>query len=267
LLGLFQGVAEFLPISSSGHLLLLKELLGLSEVPRLFDIVLHLATLLSILVVFRKRIGGILGAFYRWASRSKSAKHGDAERAARDAENLALILPLLAATFVTAAIGFMIERYAPVESPRAVSVFFLVTAALLLASSRFQGVRGYKELGIVRGALIGLGQGIGVFPGISRSGITISSGLAAGLSREASGEFAFLLAVPAILGAFLLELKDAAGLGEAVAFLPIAAGFLAAFAAGVAALSFLIPIVRKGKLAWFAVYLIPAGLIGLFLFP
>ncbi len=259
ILGLFQGVAEFLPVSSSGHLLVLRGLFGLEDVPRLFDVILHAATLLSVLVVFRRRIGGILGALSRWALRRKDVPDADAE-------NLALVPPALAATVVTAAVGLGVEKYFPVESPRTVSVLFLVTAALLLASGRFRGDRGYARIGLGRGALLGLAQGIGVFPGISRSGITISAGLAAGLDRDTAGEFAFLLAIPAVAGALLLELKDLAELGGTVGPGPLAAGFVAAFAAGVAALSSLMPMVRKGRLAWFAAYLIPAGLAGLFLF-
>jgi len=259
ILGLFQGVSEFLPVSSSGHLLALRELFGLSEVPRLFDVILHAATLLSILVVFRARIGGILAALVRWA-----ARRGDVP--AQDAENLALVPPALAATAVTAVTGLGIEKFLPVESPRIASAFLLVTAALLIGSSRFRGTRGYGRLGLGRGALIGLAQGIGVLPGISRSGITISAGLAAGLDRDTAGEFAFLLAVPAVAGALLLELKDLADLGAVVAPAPLAVGFLVAFASGIASLSLLMPLVRKGRLAWFAAYLIPAGLAGLFLF-
>ena len=259
MLGIFQGVSEFLPISSSGHLLVLRELFGLSEVPRLFDVILHLATLLSVLVVFRSRVWGILSALARWAARRK-------DRHPSDAENLALVPPALAATAVTAAVGLAIEKYLPVQSLRAVSAFFLVTAALLLFSARFRGTRGYGRFGLGRGALIGLAQGIGVFPGVSRSGITISAGLAAGLDRDTAGEFAFLLAIPAIAGALLLELKDFSALGASVGAAPLAAGFLAAFAAGTAGLSLLMPLVRKGRLAWFAAYLIPLGLAGLFLF-
>jgi undecaprenyl-diphosphatase len=195
----------------------------------------------------------------RWAARRKDVP-------AEDAENLALVPPALAATAVTAVVGLGIERFLPVESPRVASALLLVTAALLIASSRFRGTRGYDRLGPGRGALIGLAQGIGVLPGISRSGITISAGLAAGLERETAGEFAFLLAVPAVAGALLLEMKDLADLGAAVGPAPLAVGFLAAFIAGIASLCQLLPLVRKGRLAWFAAYLIPAGLAGLFLF-
>jgi undecaprenyl-diphosphatase len=116
-----------------------------------------------------------------------------------------------------------------------------------------------------QGVLVGLAQGFGVFPGISRSGITISAGLVSGLKREVAGEFAFLLVIPAIAGALVLKLKDIGELAGTVSPLPLLAGSLAAFVSGVLALMLLMPIVRKGKLAWFAVYLVPAGFIGLFL--
>ncbi|PKL08390.1 MAG: hypothetical protein CVV51_09195, partial [Spirochaetae bacterium HGW-Spirochaetae-7] len=177
-LGLFQGVAEFLPVSSSGHLLVFKDLMGLSDVPVLFDVVLHLATLASILVVFRKRVAGILVSMARWIAH----KSGEA-----DAENLAIVPPALVATFLTAVVGLLVDKVDLGSSPKLVAGLLLVTAAILVASSRLGGGTGYRGMGWKRGIVIGLAQGIGVFPGISRSGITISAGLASGLKREEAG--------------------------------------------------------------------------------
>ena len=255
-LGLFQGVAEFLPISSSGHLLVFKDLMGLSGVPALFDVVLHLATLGSILVVFRRRVAGILVSITRFLMR----KSGEA-----DAENLAIVPPALVATVLTAIVGLLIDRVDLSGKPKVVAGLLIVTAAILVASSRFKGGSGYRGMGWKHGVIIGLAQGIGVFPGISRSGITISAGLASGLRREEAGEFAFLLAIPAILGALVLKFRDLGELQGTVSAAPLVAGSAVAFAAGVASLLLLKPIVRKGKLAWFAAYLVPAGLLGLFL--
>ena len=255
-LGLFQGVAEFLPVSSSGHLLVFKDLMGLSDVPVLFDVVLHLATLASILVVFRKRVAGILVSMARWIAH----KSGEA-----DAENLAIVPPALVATFLTAVVGLLVDKVDLGSSPKLVAGLLLVTAAILVASSRLGGGTGYRGMGWKRGIVIGLAQGIGVFPGISRSGITISAGLASGLKREEAGEFAFLLAIPVILGALVLKLGDQGALSGTVAVAPLAAGSVVAFAAGIASLLLLMPIVKKGRLAWFAAYLVPAGLLGLFL--
>lgn len=257
ILGLFQGVAEFLPISSSGHLLVFKDIMGLSEVPALFDVTLHLATLASILLVFRKRVLGIIASVCRWIAR----KSGEG-----DAENLAIVVPALVATALTAAVGLAVERVDLSGSPRIVAGLLVVTAAVLVAGSRFKpGLTGYRAMGIRHGVVVGLAQGIGVFPGISRSGITISAGVASGLARETAGEFSFLLAIPAVAGALVLKLDDVAELAGTVATAPLLAGCLVAFVAGVASLRLLMPIVRKGKLAWFAAYLVPAGLLGLFL--
>lgn len=256
LLGLFQGVAEFLPISSSGHLLILKDLLGLEGVPALFDVVLHVATLLSILVVFRVRVYGILRSIARWIVKKSDGSDG---------ENLAIVLPALAATVLTALIGLGIESRDLAWSPAFASGMLLVSALVLIASNFFKGDAGYGDLGLKHGLIIGIAQGIGVLPGISRSGITISAGLASGMKREAAGEFAFLLAIPAILGALILELKDLGALLGSVEPTQVLAGSAAAFLAGIAALLLLLPVVRKGKLAWFAAYLIPAGILGLIL--
>lgn len=256
ILGLFQGVAEFLPISSSGHLLVFQGLMGLKDVPALFDVLLHLATLASILIVFRKRVGGIIMSTVRWIIRTSDES---------DAENLAIIPPAALATVVTAVLGVLINRIDLSGSPKIVAGLLLVTAAILLASAFFKGERGYRQMRWTHGLLIGLAQGLGVFPGISRSGITISAGSATGLDRETAGEFSFLIAIPAILGAFVLKLKDVGRLSGAIEPLPLAVASLAAFGTGIVALLVLMPIVRKGKLAWFAAYLIPAGLIGLFL--
>lgn len=254
LLGAFQGIAEFLPISSSGHLALMKQVMGLAEIPALFDIILHVATLFSILLVFRRRVGGIIGSILRYI-----AKKNDG----RDTENLSIVVPALLATVLTAGIGLAIKKLDFEASPAVVGVCLLLTAALLVASHFFKGKTGFSDLRWRHGLITGFAQGIGVLPGISRSGITISAGLAAGLSREVAGEFSFLLAIPAIIGALVLEIGDIAGLLGSVSVLPLAIGALASFLVGVAALRLLMPIVRRGKLVWFAAYLIPLGLIAI----
>lgn len=257
LLGLFQGIAEFLPISSSGHLLLAKDVMGLSEVPVLFDVVLHIATLASVLVVFRVRIAGIIVSIARWITRNS----GD-----RDTENLALVVPAIVATVITAALGLAIDSIDFSGQPKVAAGLLLVTAAILVTGSRFkQGSVGYRDLRLRHGVILGIAQGFGVLPGISRSGITISAGLAAGMKRAEAGEFSFLLSIPAIFGALLLKLDDLSELSSAVAPAPLLASAITAFLVGIASLLVLMPIVRKGKLAWFAAYLVPAGLIGLFL--
>jgi undecaprenyl-diphosphatase len=262
LLGLIQGIAEFLPISSSGHLALTKTLFGLEEVPVLFDVILHLATLLSVLLVMRKRIAAILIALWRFVfvrHEGRTISKDNAER-----QNLAFVLPILIATFVTAALGFAIQAFIPEGSSKAVAFRMIITAAIL-ASTRFfkPGLHTPMTMGPVRAVFIGLAQGIGVLSGISRSGITISAGLFSGLDRETAGEFSFLLSIPAILGAFVLTVKDAGDMLVAVSWGQLALSFVVAFAAGAISLSLLLKVIKGGKIYMFAPYLLIVGILGL----
>jgi undecaprenyl-diphosphatase len=144
-----------------------------------------------------------------------------------------------------------------------VSLLLLVTALILTATLRSRGNRPIEGIGWGRSLFIGAAQGIGVFPGISRSGITIGSGMLIGLDRKAAGEFSFLLSIPAVGGAFLLSLKDAAELSSSVPVSSLIAGFIAALAAGYASLKLLLWLIADGRLWVFALYLVPAGLWGL----
>jgi undecaprenyl-diphosphatase len=253
-LGLLQGVAEFLPVSSSGHLVVAQRLFGLDEVPLLFDVALHIATLLSVVVVFRKRLAELFISFGRWLVRRSGPE---------DAANLRYCAAVVVGTVFTAAVGFGMEKFGPKQSIGLIAVCFIATGAILVVSewigARF-AARGKAGAPDARaGIIVGIAQGIGVLPGLSRSGITIAGSLAAGLSREAAGEFSFLLSIPAILGAFILELKDADSLLRTVDPAALALGMAIAFAAGILALKVLVGMIRRGRLAWFALYLIPLG--------
>jgi undecaprenyl-diphosphatase len=255
LLGALQGVAEFLPISSSGHLVVLRELLGIDGIPVLFDVLLHFATLAAIFIVFRKRIGSILVSLWNLVRGRKTEA---------DLPNLRLTAMILLGSVFTAGLGFLISRYEFEGYPKLVSALFLVTAALLLVASRFGGgTARYETMKPRHGIITGIAQGIGVLPGISRSGITISAALLSGMNREQAGEFSFLISIPAILGAFLLSLDEAAELSARVALVPLAVGILTAFVVGLFSLVFLLRLVRRGKLHYFSFYLIPVGILGL----
>jgi len=254
LLGLLQGVAEFLPISSSGHLVLARALMGLNEIPELFDVILHVATLFVVVWVFRKRIIDILVSLYRFFLRKSDEN---------DKPNLLLALQLIGASVITAIIGIGISSLNVREDPGMVSALLIVTALILTFTIRSRGNRSIEGIGWGRVLLIGAAQGIGVFPGISRSGITIGSGILSGLDRKAAGEFSFLLSLPAVGGAFLLSLKDAAELSSTVPLLSLIVGFAAALAAGYASLKLLLWLIADGRLWIFAIYLVPAGLWGL----
>lgn len=257
LLGVLQGITEFLPVSSSGHLVLARALMDIEGIPILFDVILHVATLLVVIWVFRKRIWGLLVSLFRVIVRRADET---------DRPNLILTGQLAAASVVTAVFGLLISRVEIRENPRVVSAFLLITAAVLLSTIRSRGSRDLASVGWGRSLIMGAAQGLGVFPGVSRSGITIGSGLLCGLDRKTAGEFSFLLSLPAVGGAFLLTLKDAAELAESVPPLSLGIGFIAALAAGYASLRLLLWLVADGRLWIFAVYLIPAGVCGLLLF-
>lgn len=258
LLGALQGLTEFLPVSSSGHLLLARRLLGLGEIPVLFDVLLHVATLAVVVVVFRRRLGTVFAALGRWVARRTRPEDG---------EDLRLALYIVLATVVTAAIGLVFDRLEEpiLARPRLLSAFFLFTGLILLPTLAFRGGRDYRGLGWLRALAVGAAQGIGVLPGVSRSGITITAGLACGLEREKAGEFAFLLSLPSVLGALLLKLREAGSLTQSVPPLALAAGMLASFAVGLAALLLLLRLIRRGRLAWFSAYLLPLSVASFFL--
>jgi len=264
ILGLIQGLAEFLPISSSGHLALFKNMLGLEQVPLVFDVILHMATLLAVVIVFWKRIAGMLKALWLFISKGRvGLRIGDGQDQDTQ-ENLAVIPPLLAATVITAVLGYAIQKYFNGENIKLVAARMLITAAILgLTFFAKPGTKKLGSIGIGRSVLIGMAQGVGVFSGISRSGITISAGIFSGLDREAAGEFSFLLSIPAILGALVLTLKDAGSMMAEVSAAHLVLAFVAAFLSGYLALKFLMKIVKNGKLYWFAPYLLLVGAAGL----
>ena len=262
LLGLIQGVTEFLPVSSSGHLLALRHLLGIAEVPILYDVLLHVSTLAVVILGFRTRIAELLLALVRPRVPAGGPPGGS------EGENRRLILVVVVATAVTAAVGFPVSRLegAFVAHPRLLSAAFAFTGLLLVASHWLRGERTWGETGVGRAALVGLAQGIGVLPGVSRSGITITAGLACGLERGRAGELSFLVAIPAILGALALKIPEAGQVLEQVRPLVLGAGMLAAFVSGVVSLRLLLWLVRRSRLHVFSLYLFPLAAVTFFLF-
>ncbi|MEE0999967.1 MAG: undecaprenyl-diphosphate phosphatase [Treponemataceae bacterium] len=258
-MGALQGIAEFLPISSSGHLALCKVLFGLQDVPLLFDIMLHVATLAAVIIFFRKEIGDLLAVFFRWITRK--AKDDDFVKQK-------MILAVIFGTISTGVIAILIQKFLPEVPTKIISVGFIITAVLLVVSS-ILSKKQIEEEGVsntvspLKGFLIGIAQGIGTLPGISRSGITISASLMTGTDRKTSGEFSFILSIPAIVGAFILELKDLGDVSNTVGILPLIIGCLTAFVVGLISLKFLMKLINKGKLEYFAFYLIPVGILGL----
>ena len=270
-LGALQGLTEFLPVSSSGHLVLLREVLAVGEVPLLFDVLLHLSTLAATAVVFRARLGRLIAAAVDLLRPPARRRHRPGDRR--------MVVLLLLCTAVTGGIGMAFGSFGLPRSPRLVSAMLLITAALLLAARWLRGAAepsadAHAEEGAGAPSagwqprwpwalLVGAVQGLAVIPGISRSGATIAAGVLAGADRETAAEFSFLASVPAILGAVAVSLPELAALEAAVDLPALAAGMAVSFAAGWLALTALLRIVRRGRLHLFALYLVPVGIIGL----
>ena len=274
LLGILQGVAEFLPISSSGHLALAQSLFGLEDVPLLYDIFLHMATLLAVTIYFWPKIWALLKCFGRWITKKQKS-----DNQVQISENDLLcptdkigqktIIAIILTTAITGAFGVVTSKLIPDLGVKFVCGGFLVTSALLIISSimeKRQSAKGPNEftgISIKQSIIIGIMQGFGTLPGISRSGSTIAGALFGGVNRSLAGEFSFIVSIPAILGAFILELKDLGQMSSSIGAAPIIAGCISSFTVGYFSLSVLMKIIKKGKLQWFAAYLIPAGILGL----
>ncbi len=247
-----QGVAEFLPISSSGHLVILQVLFGMKEPQVLLDVMLHIGTLAAILVVFRRDIYELALAAARIA---KCRRIGDtaAER---------MLIALVAGSIPTAIIGILFkdqfERL--FSSMIAAGVGLLITGCLLALTAwtaREAAVRttdGSGGVGLRQAFIIGISQGVAIVPGISRSGSTIATALLLGVPRETAASFSFLLSVPAVGGALLLELKDYASAGTHASMPAAVLGAVVAAGVGIAALLLLLKIVKQGKISYFAYY-------------
>ncbi len=269
LLGLLQGLAEFLPVSSSGHLVVGKSLLGLKDAGMFFDIMLHAGTLLSIFVIFRKKIWNIVkGCALRDKAQLKEAGY------------------IVLASIPTAIIGlgFKDQIESLFENPRFVCGALLFTGTLLFASKWAKtGANHPEEPGKAmnwwRALLTGTVQGVACIPGISRSGSTISAMLFMGTNRKYAGEFSFLMSIPAVGGAALLDLvkwvkcqtfnpienpEMLAKCAESGSFTPeLLVGMAVAFVSGIFALKWLMNFVQKGKFHYFAYYLWAAGILGI----
>jgi undecaprenyl-diphosphatase len=252
LLGAVQGLTEFLPVSSSGHLVLCETLLGVA--PSLaFNLGLHLATLLALCVYFRRRIGRLALVCIRWLfRRSEPDDKGD----------LKVLAHILLATVCTVCLGLALRHRAETPSRLLLGAGLLATGALLLLS-RFLRPRVSRELGVPTAIAAGLAQGLAVLPGLSRSGATISALLLGGVSGREAGEFSFILSIPAVLGAALLEAPRLANLGGAMG-VPLLVGGGAALGCGLLALRLFMGLVQRNRLWLFAFYVIPLGLL---LFP
>lgn len=256
MLGFVQGITEFLPVSSSGHLVLAREFLQIKAVPLLFDVLLHVATLFVIVFHYRNLILQLCAVAIRFVSRKKRFE---------DERDLRLIGSLLVATVLTVIVALLLRFIgASVTSVRSVAICFILTALLLIST---KWIPKAKDSSYTWGQaiLIGIAQGFGTLAGISRSGITLSAALWSGMQREQAGEYAFILSIPAVLGALILSLADLGKGTVGIAFVPTLLGGIVAFLVGLAALRLLLWMVKEARLWYFSFYLIAIGLLGLFI--
>ena len=256
LLGIVQGLTEFLPISSSGHLVILQELFGMSpesDSMIVFDLAVHLATMGAILVYYRQSIG----KYVPHLCRSLPRLNHPVETYRRSASIRFTVLAILA-TMVTGVVYVLLKDGVKqgFERPSVVAVCWIVTATLLLFTDRHKHTRrSLRRFGLTAALAVGLAQGLALFPGISRSGSTICVAVLWGLHRRWAGEFSFFIGVVAISGASLIEgYKFFSGPHPEIAWGPMAVGAVASFLVGWAALGMLIWAVQRAKLKWFAIY-------------
>lgn len=248
ILGIIQGLTEFLPVSSSGHIEIGKVLLGVEVAESLeYSIAVHAATVLSTIVVFRKDIATLLRGFFKFRYNTET----------RFLLNIAVsMIPV----FIVG-LFFKDQVEALFTGNLLLVGSMLLITALLLTLSRVVGRSNTASIGYIDSLIIGIAQAIAVLPGISRSGATISAGLMLGKNRDEVARFSFLMVIIPILGAAFLDLLSGEMASSGFNFSVIIAGFVSAFVAGYFACSWMVKLVRRGNLLWFALYCLAVGLI------
>ncbi len=239
-------------MSSSGHLVLLQHFIGFKGNNLLFDLLVHLATLFAVVTYFLRDIGAIVASLF------KGGNEGERR----------LALYILVATVVTAFIGFTFRRLLEIlfYRPQMVVITLGVTGLILFVGERFShGRRPMTSFGFWGSACVGLAQGMAIVPGISRSGTTVSAALLLGMDRSHAGRFSFLIAIPAIFGAFLLEARGLKALPhEAVG--PYLLGMGVAFGVGLISIKIFLQVIVKRRLLWFSLYCWAVAALSLALF-
>lgn len=256
ILGLVQGLSEFLPISSSGHLVIFAEILNFHEEGIAFEVFVHFGTLLSVLLAFRKEISKMIIAPYAiWLNKSTDYELK---------EFLNWDYYVIVATIPAVIVGFSLKD--PIEGlfSNILLVFFtLMMTAILMMTAQFLKFRN-KNLSYGRSFLIGIAQAFAILPGISRSGSTIFMGMSLGIEREKVARFSFIMSIPAVFGATILKLKDLMDTPLASSeILNLIVGTLVAFVSGYFAIIWLLDIVKKGKLQIFGYYCLVVSILGL----
>ena len=263
-LGIIQGITEFLPVSSSGHLALMQHFLGLREPQVFFDVMLHLGTLGAVIIVYKQSIQHLAGVGFSTVMNPRFYRHPATY--INGSVDLKLIWFILIGSVPTGviAIAFKQQLEALFVKPTIVAVMLMTTGVILqLPRLRGNTVQEDCPLRFWHSPLIGIAQGLAVTPGISRSGATISMSLLLGISPKKAARFSFLLSIPAILGAVLLKLKDVVSIS--VDITAVVVGTLTSFLVGYIALRVLLAMLDRGKFSGFSYYCFALG-IGVLIF-
>jgi len=253
ILGIIQGLTEFLPVSSSGHLELAKALFGSETLPKdslLITVVLHAATALSTIAIFRKDIGTIIKGLFQFNNNEELHY------------SLKIVVSMIPAAFIGYFYDDLIDTFYD-GKVQLVGGMLLITAVLLFFADKAKGKT--NDITYFHSIIIGIAQMIAILPGISRSGATICTSVLLGVDREAAARFSFLMVVPLIIGKMAKDILDGALVSSSVEAVPLGLGFIAAFGTGLLACTWMITLVKKSKLIYFAIYCITVGIIALIL--
>lgn len=255
LLGILQGASEFLPVSSSGHLVLAQHLLGDFEQPGvLFDVLLHIGSMVAVAIYFWRDLGGLISSLWRRDETAIQQRY--------------MVWLLFAGSIPTAVIGLLFKDFfvGLFERPDIVCIMLLVTGSLLWLAERLRSREpSRKNMTLMDAIVVGAVQGCAIIPGISRSGSTIAALLLRGVDGETAARFSFLLALPAVFGAALLSVKDLDSVAAGAVF-PYIAGTLASLVTGVLCIHLLMGVIRRQRLHWFAFYCWIVGGLGIIYF-
>jgi undecaprenyl-diphosphatase len=255
ILGTLQGITEFLPISSSGHLVICQKLLGIQSQNLFFEVTVHLGTLFSIIAVYYRDLVQIVIRFCEalFGLKLKTAYHSD--------PYVKLAFWVILGTLPAVVVGMLFRGFveSTFHSITITAIALMVTGCLLLATRvrRFH----HRSLNAPNSGLIGIAQAIAILPGISRSGATISTGLLLGIPQTEVARFSFLLAIPAILGAVVLELGNLSELTSEISWQALIIGFLSASTIGYTAIRVLLKILKSGRIHTFGYYCLALGIL------